>query len=413
MKEAFQDTKQSPLTVLRGRVEIAKRADLSRYPHWTHAFSTERKDHRYYQLVEDTIQQGFDYRYFVVKDAGGDVCAIQPFFTLNQDLLAGVGGPIKTAAEFIRRWWPGFMQMRTLMLGCAAGEGRLDRASGSPSRVDEECLARAITQHARHLKARLIVLKEFPAEYRDSLGCFLDHSYTRIPSLPMVSLDLDYADFDDYLKRGVSRRMRSDLRRKFRDAAAAAPIQMSVVTDVTPFVDEIYPLYLQVYERSTLRFEKLTKEFLCSIGRVMPDKVRFFIWRQSGKPIAFSLSMIHGDAVYAEYLGLDYSVALKLHLYFYAFRDLMTWAIANGYKRYVSTGLNYEPKWHLRFQLYPLDLYVRHTSGILNMALSRILPLLEPTRYDKTLRRFSNYNELWHSAPGAKAEEATPSHPVA
>ena len=413
MKEAFQDTKQSPLTVLRGRVEIAKRADLSRYPHWTHAFSTERKDHRYYQLVEDTIQQGFDYRYFVVKDAGGDVCAIQPFFTLNQDLLAGVGGSIKTAAEFIRRWWPGFMQMRTLMLGCAAGEGRLDRASGSPSRADEECLAGAITQHARHLKARLIVLKEFPVEYRDSLRCFLDHGYTRIPSLPMVSLDLDYVDFDDYLKRGVSRRMRSDLRRKFRDAAAAAPIQMSVVTDVTPFVDEIYPLYLQVYERSTLRFEKLTKEFLCSIGCVMPDKVRFFIWRQSGKPIAFSLSMIHGDAVYAEYLGLDYSVALKLHLYFYAFRDLMTWAIANGYKRYVSTGLNYEPKWHLRFQLYPLDLYVRHTSGILNMALSRILPLLEPTRYDKTLRRFSNYNELWHSAPGAKAKATTPSHPVA
>ena len=93
MKEAFQDTRQSPLTVLRGRVEVATRAELSRYPHWAHAFSTERKDHRYYELVEDTIQQGFDYRYFVVKDAGGDVCAIQPFFTLDQDLLAGVGGP--------------------------------------------------------------------------------------------------------------------------------------------------------------------------------------------------------------------------------------------------------------------------------------------------------------------------------
>ena len=33
-----------------------------------------------------------------------------------------------------------------------------------------------------------------------------------------------------------------------------------------------------------------------------------------------------------------------------------------------STGLNYDPKWHLRFQLYPLDFYVRHTSRILNMA---------------------------------------------
>ena len=109
-------------------VEVATRAELSRCPHWTHAFSTERKDHRYYELVEDTIQQGFDYRYFVIKDAGGEVCAIQPFFTLDQDLLAGIGGPVTTAAEFIRRWWPGFMQMRTLMLGCAAGEGHLDRA---------------------------------------------------------------------------------------------------------------------------------------------------------------------------------------------------------------------------------------------------------------------------------------------
>jgi hypothetical protein len=73
----------------------------------------------------------------------------------------------------------------------------------------------------------------------------------------------------------------------------------------------------------------------------------------------------------------------------------MTWAIANGYKRYLSTGLNYDPKLHLRFRLSPLDLYVRHTSRIINVALMWMLPLLGPTRYDKTLSRFSNYAELW------------------
>lgn len=29
------------------------------------------------------------------------------------------------------------------------------------------------------------------------------------------------------------------------------------------------------------------------------------------------------------------------------------------------------------------------------MPLKWLLPLIEPTRYDRTLRRFSNYNELW------------------
>ena len=31
-----------------------------------------------------------------------------------------------------------------------------------------------------------------------------------------------------------------------------------------------------------------------------------------------------------EYLGLDYTLALKLHLYHYAFRDVVTWAMSLG-----------------------------------------------------------------------------------
>jgi hypothetical protein len=45
--------------------------------------------------------------------------------------------------------------------------------------------------------------------------------------------------------------------------------------------------------------------------------------------------------------------------------------------------------------LDPIDLYVRHTSGPINAIMRRFLPLLEPTRYDKTLAKFSNYHELW------------------
>ena len=35
---------------------------------------------------------------------------------------------------------------------------------------------------------------------------------------------------------------------------------------MTPFIDEVYPLYLNVYNRSKLQFEKLTKEYLCRLG---------------------------------------------------------------------------------------------------------------------------------------------------
>src|SRR5262249_33612354 len=195
--------------------------------------------------------------------------------------------------------------------------------------------------------------------------------------------------------RALNSATRRKLRKKFQAARRADPIETGVVDDVTSVLDQIYPLYLQVYQRSKFHFEKLTKQYFSELGQRMREKVRFFLWRQGGKIVAFAACMTHGDAIYAEYIGLDYDLAFDLHLYHYAFRDMVTWAIANGYKWFGSSGLNYDPKLHLRYSLDPVDLYVRHTSGMINAIMRHVLPLLGPTRYDKTLARFSNYNELW------------------
>jgi hypothetical protein len=104
--------------------------------------------------------------------------------------------------------------------------------------------------------------------------------------------------------------------------------------------------------------------------------------------------MIHERAFYAEYIGLDYGVALDLHLYHWMYRDMVSWAIANGYREFRSSALNYDPKLHFRHLLDPIDLYVRHISRIVNPALKILLPLLDPTKYDQTLHKFVNYKEL-------------------
>jgi Acetyltransferase (GNAT) domain len=380
-----------------GRVAVMSRAELAHCRHWRNAFAGARKDHRFYELVEDEIRQGFDYRYFAIKGADGEVEAIQPFFIIDQDLLAGTGSRLRAIVHSVRRVWPRFLKMRTVMVGCAVGEGHLD-GSGCSHASNARLLASAIVAHARDLKAPLIVLKEFPAKYREPLSCFLDHGFNRVPSLPMTRLNIDYPSFDAYTARALNGATRRKLRKKFAAAAAAPPIEMSVLGDVASVVDDIYPLYLQVYNRSKLHFEKLTKPFLCGLGRRMPDKVQYFLWHQNGRIVAFTLCMIDGDAIYAEYIGLDYSVALDLHLYHYAVRDMISWAIAHGYKWLRSSGLNYDPKLHMRHELDPIDLYVRHTSLTINAVLKRILPWIEPTRYDPTLRKFRNYHELWGSS---------------
>jgi hypothetical protein len=394
MDEPLRSTEHARYPPRGGNVDVVLRAELAHCRHWRDAFAGGRKDHRFYELVEDTIRQGFDYRYFAIIDAGGEVQAIQPFFILDQDLLAGIGSRLRGVVQSVRRIWPRFLRMRTLMVGCAVGEGRLDGSESSHA-ANARILAIAIVRHARDLKVPLIVLKEFPARYREPLGCLLDHGFARVPSLPMTRLNIDYPSFDAYMAKALNGATRRKLRKKFAAAAAAAPIEMSVICDVSPVIDDIYSLYLQVYNRSHLHFEKLTKPFFCGLGRLMPDKVRFFLWRQNGRVVAFTLCMIEGDAIYAEYIGLDYSVALDLHLYHYAVRDMISWAIPRGFKWLRSSGLNYDPKLHLRHALDPIDLYARHTSAIINAVLRRILPWIEPTRYDPILKKFPNYRELW------------------
>jgi Acetyltransferase (GNAT) domain len=391
-------------------LEVIARSDLQRCPRWQVAFANERKDHRYYELVEDTLHPEFEYRYFVLGDAVGRVSAVQPFFLLDQDLLVGASPRYRVLIDAARRLWPRMMRARTLMVGCVAGEGHLDGDEAcNDTRV--ELLASTITEQARSLGAQLIVFKEFPARYRPALECLIGHGFTRIPSLPMTRLCIDYASFEDYMTHALNSATRKKLRKKFEATARASALAMSVTNDATSVISDIYPLYLQVYERSKLHFEKLTETYFCDLGQRMGDKVRFFLWRQNERTVAFATCMVHGDAFYAEYIGLDYNVALDLHLYHYVFRDMVSWAIANGYKWFRSSGLNYDPKLHLRHLLDPIDLYVRHTSTPINAVLKRILPVLEPTRYDATLAKFRNYQELWarpETGPGIVGQGRQP-----
>ena len=378
------------------RVRVASQAEVHAAPAWRRGFlARARKDHRYYRIVEQTLPGGDDCAYFVVEDAGGRPRAVQPFFVCELDLLHGIGGARSRVIRAIRRVWPRFAIVRALVLGCLAGEGHLDRNDDAEAPWVAEALHDALVPYARSVGARVVVLKEFPAAYRDALRCFSQDGFARVPSFPMTRLSLAYSSFDDFLRKAVGRATRKNLRRKLRAADAAAPISLEVTASADDVVDELYPLYLQVYDRARFRFEQLTPEFLDRIGRELPEKVRFFIWRQGGRIVAFSLCMLHGDTIYDEYLGLDYTVALELGLYFYTLRDIVEWGIRNRYRWYCSTALGYEPKRRLRSQLVPLDLYVAHTSKLANAVLRRLLPLLEPTHRDATLRSFPEYGALW------------------
>lgn len=380
------------------KARVVSRAQLPAL--WDSAFDHLAKDQRYYEVVDETLGDQFDCRYLVLEDPEGQPRAIQPFFVANQDLVAATSPTLQVIVEKLRRVSPGLLRLKILMVGCAAGEGQLDAEDPAEQRWIASGVAAELPRLAREHGASLIVWKDFPSRYRKALEPLTNRThaagdYLRVASMPATGVTLAFDGYEDYLSRHLSRVTRKNLRRKYKASARrGGNLEMSVVNDVTAAATEIHALYAQVLARSSLHFEKLTPEFFRQLSARMPERVRFFLWRLDGRLVAFSLCLVHGDTLYDEYLGLDYSVALDRHLYFVTLRDIFSWGIAQGLRTYRSTPLNYDPKLHLGFELAPLDLYVRAVSPLLQPIIRRALPFIEPTRAEPVLQRFPNAHEL-------------------
>lgn len=378
-----------------GRVRVCDSIPQDLLHVWHHSFAQFDHDHRYYELTHASLSGQFDQYYLLLDNDQGQTQAIQPFFIVTHDLLEGLSPVIKRAADRVRQYLPNFMAMRMLMVGSPAGEGELAHPV-SETAIDwvSEALHEALPAAAKLFRAPLIVLKDFPKHYRPVLSNFSSNGYSRLPSMPATELKLDYDNFDHYVATTLSKKTRQNLRKKFKDAAKFPPITMEVVTDLAPYIDVVYPLYQQVLKRATLKFEELNRDYFLELGRSMPDRTRFFLWRMEGRIVAFSVCIVNDGTLYDKYIGIDYSIALDAHLYFITLRDTIEWAIQNKIKTYYSAPLNYDPKRHLRQKLVPLDLYACHTTGWINAIFRRMVGLLGPTRHDPILAEFENFKDL-------------------
>lgn len=351
---------------------------------WNAAFSGQCLDARYYSIVEEAFRGQYDFRYAILRNERDGRAAVAPFFFVDQEITAGLPGRFRPA------WISHLLKIKMAVIGCAVGEGRLD----SPEPWAVEALAEAVEGCARDAHAGIVLWKDFPAEYRAVLARLERRGYKRVASMPAATLDIPFASFDQYLQRKVGRGFRSNLRRKLRDSGRLGRLNLEVVSDVTPYLDAILPLYLETYERSRFRFEKLNQQYFSLLGRRMPERTRYFLWRQDERILAFALCLIHQGVLYYLNIGLDYKIALDRHLYYVVWRDLVSWAIDAGLTRIETGPLNYEAKFRLGFRLAPRDLYARHASAFLNPLFALALRFLQPARHDPALRKFPNAGEL-------------------
>src|SRR6202166_4527259 len=179
------------------------------YEVWVAGFEGYAVDHRYYEIVHESLRDQFAHYYLLLKDARGTTRAIQPFLIVSQDLATGTPAVIRNLLARIRRYFPGFLKLRMLMVGCSAGEGDIVLEKQSRDIAwTVDALKEGLIPVARELKAMLIVFKDIPKIYRQSLDRLRLFGFTRVPSMPATKLDLNFPDFESYLRTRVGYSMR-------------------------------------------------------------------------------------------------------------------------------------------------------------------------------------------------------------
>jgi predicted N-acyltransferase len=280
---------------------------------------------------------------------------------------------------------PNIFSLKAFICGTPVCRGRIgiSRDSGEVMRV----ILRRMEQLARKKRAQVVAFKDFDASYTRLLDPLMREGFSRFDSLPTTELDVRYQNFEEYLKT-LSGASRYDLRRKFRHVDGHVKIETEVVNSVDDdTLSEIYRLYLQMLDRHDMGFEVLPMEFFKNVAKNMPDRTKFFLMKVEGRLVAFLFCLVSDEHLIDYYLGLDYSVAHRYHLYFVKFRYVLNWCIENRIKKYEMGVTGYEAKRRLKFDFVPLYIYARLRSRVFRPVFRFFCQFLKFENFDPSLRQ--------------------------
>lgn len=350
---------------------------------WNRVFPDVLEGRGFLKTLDESGIDQFAFYYIMAYDrdipVGATVC-----FLVDYSLDTSVNGRLRRITNSIKKIKPNIFSLKAFVCGIPMGQGRMGLAGDRDAAF--RAIVRRIDQIAKKNKAAIVAFKDFDKSYGKLLDPLKDSGFSRFDSLPTTELDIGFNDFEGYLKT-LSGATRYDLRRKFKKVDGHVDVKLDIKDRLDEEeLDTIYGMYLDIVTRNDMNFELLPKDFFRGISGNMPGEAKFFLWRIEGKIAAFLFCLVSRDMFIDYFVGLDYSVAHKYHLYFVKFRDALNWCIKRGIKTYEMGITAYEPKVRLGFDLVPLYLYVKLRNRTLRPVFNLICQFLKFENFDRELR---------------------------
>lgn len=352
---------------------------------WDRLLNNDAESYRYHLAFEIGKIEGFKTGYVAVKRGGVVVC-IAPYFVTDYRLDTTVQGGLKRFLNKVSQYFPNLLSLRLVCVGSPVTDScKLGLSKDYP--FDPEmlhALCKELDEVAKREHASVIAFKDVIESDAQSFSTALNqYGFGQVANMPVATNLIQFTHLDEYLE-SLSYGMRKNLRRKLKSREY---VRIEEHSGMPPNIETIYQLYLQTYEQSDLKFEKLTLEFFESVVGLMPNNCRFVLYYVENQLIAFNLLLYRDGILLDKYIGMEQTIAKKYNIYFLSWLHNIEMCIRDGFHTYQSGQAAYQTKIRLGAKLNQTYIFFKHCNPLFNKPLKLISRVLAYANFDKSLKK--------------------------
>jgi hypothetical protein len=220
-------------------------------------------------------------------------------------------------------------------------------------------------------------------------------------TLPSIVMHNRFRNTEEYLAG-----LRSHYRRRLSILSANAGSLRFEKSSCNVFDGEIYSQYLQVYERSRDKLEKLSEAFF----KNLPAGFSLLACYNSDRLLGWNISLHHTNTFYFFMGGIDYEMNKQFNTYFLLLYELIKEGISAG-AEFIDLGQTAEtPKMRLGGEVCERYMEGHHSNRFYNGFLKTLSPVLSYRKIPENGRVFKDYATRAEQGIAADLENITASN---
>lgn len=330
----------------------------------------------------DHPSEGFEP--FCLPVGGGGVFG----FAMRYDLLTTMDKPVKEQwGPWLARlpgWLSRALKPPVVFIGSPTTEYTL-----FPAETSVSAMAEGLLKYLKESSAAGMIVKDIPCAspllsdaenaYAEALQAELSaRGFLTLSGQALAYLPVDFPSVEAYIGRFSAKR-RSDFKRKLKsfDQISVRVLNTGDPSLDTAMLSQLYRLYENVYEKSYIHFEKLTRPFFCALFTDPGNNGRIFLYYLADRLIGFNLGFVLNGMLVEKYVGYTYPEARTHNLYFLAWFYRLQYCLDHGLHTVIAGWTNPEIKAYLgaRFTQTRHAVYVK--NPVLRALVTRFRFLLE------------------------------------